>query len=149
MAKHLLNGSDARKIATSWRLEARLEAIQLKLHNNRAVTFNHIKREGNKVADFLANTGVENEIFLLTGRMDNILTHDQVKECTHLIQIDVAPPGCGCQGWWDGSSWRPCAITRQTVGHELAMVSMVTGSRSHSSGELMLSTAIRPTWRLQ
>lgn len=73
MAKHLQNGSQARKIATSWRLEARLEAIEQSLRSNRAISFNHIKREGNKVADLLANIGVENENTLLTGRRSELM----------------------------------------------------------------------------
>jgi len=95
MAKHLLNGSQARKIATNWRLEARLEAIEQALHSNRAITFNHIKREGNKVADLLANIGVENENTLLTGKLDIITNNDQAQECTRLVQRDAAPPDAG------------------------------------------------------
>ena len=37
----------------------RLELLQLWLRDNKAVTFNHIRREGNKLADFLANLGAE------------------------------------------------------------------------------------------
>jgi len=95
MAKQLLNGSHARKIATSWRLEARLEAIEQALLNNRAIIFNHVKREGNKVANLLANVGVENEHTLLTGTLDIIPNHDQVQECNLLVQRDAAPPDAG------------------------------------------------------
>jgi len=95
MAKNILNGSHAKKIATSWRLEARLEAIELELHRNRAITFTHIKREGNKVADFMANVGVENDHSLITGQLNTILTHDKAQECSHLVQKDAIPPDAG------------------------------------------------------
>jgi len=58
MATRIQNGSQARKVASSWRLEARLNAIEQELRKNRAISFNHIRREGNKVADLLANIGV-------------------------------------------------------------------------------------------
>lgn len=60
--KHLLNGSHAKKIAMSWRLEERLEALEQELSNNKAITFNYTRREGNKVAYFRANIGVESEL---------------------------------------------------------------------------------------
>ena len=72
MANQLLNGTGAHKIANSWRLEARLEAIEHWLHTNHAIIFQHVKREGNKVADLLANTGVDNEDTLLSGDLDII-----------------------------------------------------------------------------
>eukprot|EP00253_Pinus_taeda_P011126 PITA_11126 len=90
MAKHLLNGSHAKKIATSWRLEARLEAMEQELLNNRAITFNHIKREGNKVVDFMANLGVENEHTLQKGTLDILMNHEQAQECNRLVQNDAA-----------------------------------------------------------
>lgn len=77
MAKHLLNGSHAKKIATSWRLEARLEAMEQELLSNKAITFNHIRREGNKVVDFMANIGVENEHTLQTGTPNILKNHEQ------------------------------------------------------------------------
>lgn len=72
MAKILLSGSHARKITMSWRLEARLEAIEHELLNNRAIIFSHVKREGNKVSNLLANVGVESIHTLLTGTLDII-----------------------------------------------------------------------------
>lgn len=76
MAKQLLNGTHARKIANSWRHEARLVAIEQWLHNNRSIIFIHVKMEGNKVADLLANLGVDSEHTLITGTLDIIQNHD-------------------------------------------------------------------------
>lgn len=95
MAKHLLNGSQAKKIATRWRLEARLKAMEQELLTNRAITFSHIKRYGNKVADFLVNVGVDNEHIIQIGTLD-ILTNDaQAQECNRLVQHDAIPPNAG------------------------------------------------------
>lgn len=95
MAKKILNGSQARKIATSWRLEARLEAIERELHSNRAITFTHTRREGNKVVDFMANVGVGNNHSLITGQLNTILTHVEAQECSRLVQKDATPPDVG------------------------------------------------------
>eukprot|EP00253_Pinus_taeda_P007130 PITA_07130 len=95
MAKHLQNGSQANKIATSWRLEARLKDIEHLLRNNRVISFMHTKRGGNKVTDLLANIGVENASTLITGNTSIIPNFDQAQECARLIQNDIAAPDAG------------------------------------------------------
>lgn len=72
MGKQLLNGAHADKISNSWRLEAKLEAIETILNANRAIIFKHVRWESNKVVDLLANLGVENRHSLLTGALDII-----------------------------------------------------------------------------
>eukprot|EP00253_Pinus_taeda_P001915 PITA_01915 len=78
MATRLQNGSNARKIALSWRLEARLNALAKKLSNFNAISFSHTKREGNKVADLLANIGTENAHSLLSGDTNIISNRQQL-----------------------------------------------------------------------
>ena len=95
IATQLLNGTRAHKIANSWRLEARLEAIELWLHTNRAIIFQHVKREGNKVADLLANLGVNHDHALISGSLDIIQNHEHKQECLSLIQKDANPPDAG------------------------------------------------------
>lgn len=95
MAKQILNGTYARKISKSWRLEARLEALEQWLHNNRAIIFTHVKREGNQVADLLANLGVDSKHTLTIGTLDIIQHHDHAQECKLQIQKEVAPPDVG------------------------------------------------------
>lgn len=99
MAKRLQNISQARKIATRWRLEARLKDIEQLLRSNRVISFMHTKREGNKVADLLANIGVENDSTLITGNTSRIPNYVQAQECASLIQNDAAAPDAG-----DGTS---------------------------------------------
>eukprot|EP00253_Pinus_taeda_P032540 PITA_32540 len=59
MATKIQQGTEAQKVSRSWRMVTRLELLQSWLRDNRAITFNHIRREGNKLADFLANLGVD------------------------------------------------------------------------------------------
>eukprot|EP00253_Pinus_taeda_P022049 PITA_22049 len=51
-------GTSAAKIASSWRLLSRLELLEERLRNPHSITFKHVKRTANKVADRLANQGV-------------------------------------------------------------------------------------------
>jgi len=95
MVKQLLNGSHSSKIATSWRLEARLEAIELELLNNRAIIFSHVKREGNKVADIIANLGVESNHTLLTGSINITPNNEKIQECNQLVQEEATPSDAG------------------------------------------------------
>eukprot|EP00253_Pinus_taeda_P021755 PITA_21755 len=59
MASKLQQGSAAQKVSRSWRMATRLESLQTWLKNNKSTSFRHIRREGNKAADFLANLGAE------------------------------------------------------------------------------------------
>lgn len=95
MAKKILNGSQTRNITTSWRLEARLENIERELQKNRAITFIHTRRDGNRVTDFMANEGVRTDHTLLIGPLNTILTNDKAQECSQLVQSDAAPPDVG------------------------------------------------------
>jgi len=61
MDNQILQGIAAHKVAYSWRLAAHLELIEQWLLTNRAITFKHVKREGNKVADLLENLGVDSD----------------------------------------------------------------------------------------
>ena len=95
MATQLLNGARARQIASSWRLEARLEIMEGWLQENRALLFKHTRREGNKVADLLANLGVDCGSNLITGALDIIQKEDQRRICHNLIQREANPPDAG------------------------------------------------------
>lgn len=95
MVKQLHNGSHASKIAMSWRLEARLESIELELLNNRSIIFSNVKRDGKKVADILANVGVESNHALLTGSINIIPNNDKIQECNQLVQEEATPPDAG------------------------------------------------------
>jgi len=95
MAKRIQNGSQTRKVAHSWRLEARLNDIEKELLQNKALSFLHTKREGNKTADLLANLGVECSLNLLTGKLDIIPDSQKAQECKRLIHSDAGSPDAG------------------------------------------------------
>ena len=58
LASKLQNGSQSTNFSSSWRLESRITALRLCLINENVVSFMHVRRNGNKVADNLANLGV-------------------------------------------------------------------------------------------
>ena len=95
MANQLLHEAHANKVANSWRLEARLELIEQWLKTNRALLFKHVKKDGNKVADLLANMGVDSEKNILVGSLDIIHDHDKKQECNTLVQKDADLPDVG------------------------------------------------------
>lgn len=59
MASNLMQGSPVYKVSSIWRMATRLELLKQWLTNHQAISFKHIRREGNKLADFLANLGVD------------------------------------------------------------------------------------------
>ena len=66
-ANQLLMGAPTSKVPESWRLAVRLELIEKWLKHNRAISFKHVKRSGNKLADLLENTGVDSPQILTYG----------------------------------------------------------------------------------
>lgn len=59
MAEKLLNGKPVHKVAENWRMEHNLEQLRAKLIRHSEVQIHHVKRKANKLADLLANNGVE------------------------------------------------------------------------------------------
>jgi len=89
MATQIQMGTPDSKVATSWRLEARLELIERQIKNKRAITFIHVKREGNKVVDLLANTGVKHDQVLQSGSINILNDKTQSQECTDLVHKEA------------------------------------------------------------
>jgi len=59
MITKLMNGSPIHKVSNRWRMAQRLDLINKWLSQHQAISLKHIKREGNKIANYLANIGVE------------------------------------------------------------------------------------------
>lgn len=59
MVSKIMQGTPSSKVSNSWRMAKRLELIDFWLSHHRVITLKHICQEGNKVADILANLGVE------------------------------------------------------------------------------------------
>lgn len=96
-AKRLQAGSKAVKIATSWRLLSRLEALEEKLHNPLNITFQHVRRTANQVADRMANHGVTQSESYFSGSLDMIDDAQLKQECINLVQKDLPPPAAGVE----------------------------------------------------
>ena len=69
-AKRLLSGQKTEKISLSWRLAYRLECLRVLLLSHPATSFHHVRREANKVANCLANAGVECGVGFRCDRLD-------------------------------------------------------------------------------
>lgn len=67
MAKKLAYGKAPSKVSFRWHLWLRLEVLQSLLSCTSAVSFRHVHRDANKVADLLANQGIESDNMLLIG----------------------------------------------------------------------------------
>jgi len=67
----------------------RLELIQQWLSTHKAVTFKHIRRDGNKVVDILVNIGVNSGLTLHAGSFNTISTALQLKDYNDLVQIEM------------------------------------------------------------
>ena len=58
LASKLHNGSQSSKVSSSWHLESCIATLYSGLIQGKVVIFTHVCRNGNKMADFLANMGV-------------------------------------------------------------------------------------------
>ena len=59
MAERIHNDVSYSKVLTSWSLEYRLELVEELVSRMRDLSFLHVRRVGNKVADSLANMGMK------------------------------------------------------------------------------------------
>ena len=60
-ARKLQAGSLMSQVSKNWRWESRLSILRQILTGEEALLLTHIKREGNRVVDAMANSGVESE----------------------------------------------------------------------------------------
>ena len=94
-ALNILQGTHAHKVASNQRLAARLELIEKWLLTNRVITFQHTKRESNKVENLLTNIGVNSDRVLNVGSLDILNDSSHLQECINLVQRDAEPPDAG------------------------------------------------------
>lgn len=90
MVNKILERSPSNKVGNNWRLAERLELIEVWLRTHRVVNFKHFHREGNKVADFLANIGVWSSTALNENTLSTIATEAQIKEFNELVKKEKA-----------------------------------------------------------
>lgn len=89
MASKLLQGSPVHKVSSSWRMATRLELLQQWLTQNQAISFKNIRREGNKLADFLANLGVDNGKEFFEGSISGITSRNQLSTFHAIVTSDI------------------------------------------------------------
>lgn len=89
MVTKLMQGSPIHKVSSSWRMAQRLELIDNWLSQNQAISFKHVKREGNKLADFLANLGVETEMDFFDGPISSIASENQLSDFQTIVKNDM------------------------------------------------------------
>lgn len=89
MVTQIQLGSTASRVSKSWRLVTRLELIEQWMKNKRETTFIHVKRDNNKVADLLANIGVEQDQVLHSSIINILNDQSQLQACTDLVHKDA------------------------------------------------------------
>lgn len=96
MVIKILQGTPSSKLSSSWRMAKRLELIEFWLIHNRAITLKHIQREGNKVADLLANIRVDCGVILRTGSTSGIASATQLLDFQNIVKKEgEEPPDAG------------------------------------------------------
>lgn len=65
-----------------------LDLINKWLSQHQAISLRHIKREGNKLADFLANLGVEIGVQQFEGTISNIASVEQISKFQEIVTQD-------------------------------------------------------------
>ena len=88
LASKLQNGSQSTKVSSSWHLESRIVALRTCLINGNAIYFTHVRRNGNKVADNLANLGVGTCKYLRASDWNFLQDLIARTECQYLIKRD-------------------------------------------------------------
>jgi len=94
-ATRIQAGTSAAKIASSWRLLSRLETLEERLRRSHSITFRHVRRTTNKVADRLANQGVNQQLPSFPGPLSASDDAQLKQECTSLVLQDYPIPDAG------------------------------------------------------
>ena len=71
MAQQMANGKPAEMVASSWRLVGRMEDLRSLIVAYMDLSFHHVRREANRVADLMANVGVSDIRVSRRGRLED------------------------------------------------------------------------------
>ena len=115
LATKLQNGSQSAKVSSSWNLESCVDSLRTLLINGSAVCSSHVRRNGNKVVDILANLGVgacntvrDKDYNMIPSLKARAQCKDLIKKGSTCIQMEgrnnynasmkslqhMAPPSC-------------------------------------------------------
>ena len=115
LAKQLLNGQTSEKISPSWCLAYKLERLRVLLHAHPAISFHHVRREANKVADYLVNACVQCGVGFRCDRLEGNEEEDWAQQCSHLATRDLSGAtqmDVQMGEWTYGVRWREHAYTQ-------------------------------------
>ena len=78
------------KVSPSWHLVYRLDRLHVHLHAHPTISFIHVRREANKVADCLVNTGMECGVNFRCDRLIGNEEEEWAQQCSHLETRDLS-----------------------------------------------------------
>ena len=88
--RKLQAGSLTTQVSKNWRWKSRLSTLRQILAGEEALLLTHVKREGNRVADAMANSGVESEFsFHAESKEDEGKTQQVWNGCSKVSEEDV------------------------------------------------------------
>ena len=144
MASKLLHGSQVSKVSTRWRLAQGLSSLVTLLQHMQAITFHHVHRKYNSLADFLTNSGVNSTLSLIKGSLQDPLDEQIKTKCLQLAHSSLLCPDAGDNSMETGA---PKAIdtcpSPQTMTHADSHDSPCPESYS---SDVPLSTIPDDTW---
>ena len=93
MAQKLANGKSAEKVESNWRLARRMEDLRALILGFSVLSFQHVKREANRVADLMANVGVADVRDIRWGRLEDLEGEQWLPRCRQLADHDGGDRG--------------------------------------------------------
>lgn len=89
MATQIQQGRSSSRVFNSWRLMTRLETIEKWIKHKKEISFIHVKRDYNKVADILENIGTHQDQIQHYGPLGIIDNQNQIQIYTDLMQQEA------------------------------------------------------------
>lgn len=92
MCQHIIHDTHPAKMTHSWKLLAFLEELPTLLARALTTLTYHVRRDANKVADYLENHRVENPNTDINDAWNNHITATLCNTCANLSLQDMTPP---------------------------------------------------------
>ena len=81
MAKQLSNGQTIEKVSSRWNLSSKLAVLHILVMTYRAISFQHVRRDVNKVEYMLANIGASENGVHRMGRLEDFEEEKWIPRC--------------------------------------------------------------------
>jgi len=92
LATRILNGHSPWRASPSWRLLGLMEDFKALISPNLTLIPSHVKREANKVADLLANKGIDTKADLMYWQASISAETELSRQCKNLASKDLQAP---------------------------------------------------------